>query len=333
MLKNSFSLFLALFILQGAISAQNPPSEVVNKTQNLIHPGDLIDVDFLGSFENDWRGTLTPEGFLNGLDLAEEPIFALCRSQEEVAEKIVQAYSKLLREPKVVVKIIDRSNRPLSTIYGAVKTEQRFQIKRPVFLNELIVMAGGFTDKASGEIQIFRPPELNCAEKNVKPDSPNDGSQRERFVAASQTDESNYIKVKISDILKGVSNPQILSGDIITVLESEPIYVIGGVTTPQKISSRAQITLTRAIAASGGLTKDADGKNVTIFRREAGETKIIETEYEKIVSGQVEDIPLKAFDIIEVATKGRGKSKFPPVVETVSVGGKSSPDLPLRIID
>ena len=332
MLKFFLSFTLIFVFLHGETSAQiSAPASL--ESENLIHSGDLIDVDFVGSVEYDWRGTLTPEGFLNGLDLAEDPIYALCQSEEKIAAAIAAAYSKLLREPQVTVKIIDRSNRPVSTIFGAVKNEQRFQLKRQAFLNELIILAGGFTDKASGEIQILRSPHSRCVAEAPKNALPGDGVQRERFVPTSQTENANYINVKISDLLKGASNPQIFSGDIITVLESEPIYVIGGVTTPQKISARSQMTLTRALAAVGGLTKDADEKNITIFRREAGETKVITVEYEKIIAEQIEDIVLKPFDVVEVATRGRGKSKFPPVVEVVSQSEKNTANLPLRVID
>ena len=157
---------VCLFGWQNAIFAQTPtptPEPQSDAEANLIHLGDLVDVDVLGSFEYDWRGTLTPEGFLNGLDLLEERVFGLCRTEEEVAQEIAKGYGKFLREPKVVVKILDRSNRPNSTLFGAVKNPQRFQIKRLVHLNELIILAGGFTDKASGEIQIFRRASLSCA--------------------------------------------------------------------------------------------------------------------------------------------------------------------------
>ncbi|HLM60437.1 MAG TPA: hypothetical protein VK308_06525, partial [Pyrinomonadaceae bacterium] len=167
------NLLLCIVVLQGLISAQTPTptpetiatdatSENSKKESNPVHPGDLVEVDVIGSIEYDWRGTLTPEGFLEGGDYIENPIYALCRNEEEIALDIAKAYGKILRDPKVVVRILDRSNRPLALLYGAVKTPQRFQLKRPVFLNELLIVAGGLTEKISGEIQIFRPKNLSC---------------------------------------------------------------------------------------------------------------------------------------------------------------------------
>ena len=112
--------FLCLYLLQSNNYAQN-----TTDSQNLIHLGDLIDVDVVGSTEYDWRGTLNPEGFLNGIDFVDEPIFALCQSEEAVAAAIAKGYGKFLRDPQVVVKILDRNGRPPTFLYGAIKKPQR----------------------------------------------------------------------------------------------------------------------------------------------------------------------------------------------------------------
>jgi protein involved in polysaccharide export with SLBB domain len=324
-------------ITSPQITALVTSTDIYKAETNLVHFGDLIDVDVVGSFEFDWRGTLNPEGFLNGIDLAENPIFALCRTEEEIAADIVKTYSKILRDPKVIVKILDRSNRPLSLLYGAVKTPQRFQIKRPVLLNELIIVSGGLTETASGKIQIFRQKSLNCQQSVKEKSNPTDGSDnnRERFVPASQDNGSTYINVSISDLLTGKkeANPQILSGDVITVLEAESIYVIGGVTNPKQILFRRQITLSRAVSGAGGVTKNGDAKDITIYRREAGETRIIQADLEKIKAGKDKDLILQAFDIVEVAQTGRGKTKFPPILKVEEASEKKTINLPLRIID
>lgn len=343
------SLLLCILFLQSSSSAQTPTPtpelvaantdipEIPETPANLVHFGDLIDVDVVGSLEYDWRGTLNPEGFLNGIDFTENPVFALCRSEQEIAAEVARAYAKILREPKVVVRILDRSNRPLAFLYGAVKTPQRFQIKRPIYLNELIIVSGGLTEKASGEIQIFRSKNLNCQQDLEKKSvlANGDGEKHERFVEASQDNGANKINIRISDLLTGKkeANPQILSGDIVTVLEAESIYVVGGVANPKQISSRSQITLSRAVASAGGVMKTADQKKITIFRREAGETKIIEADLEKIKLGEAEDLILRAFDIVEVAQTGRERNKFSPVLKLAEPDGKNTAALPLRIID
>lgn len=341
MKRSRFILIIFCFIFCGvAAAAQTPPadesSQEFDPERDLIHFGDVIDVDVLGSVEYDWRGTLTPEGFLGGLDFIEEPVFAQCKTEKEVADAVALGYSKLLRNPQVAVRIIDRSKRPVSTIFGAVKKEQRFQIKRPVFLNELIVLSGGLTDRASGEIQIFRPKQVSCAEIFRTHQQKNSvGEDRERFVRTSQADGSNIINIKIADLLRGNenANPQIYSGDIITILEAEPVYVIGGVAAPKRISARSKTTLSKAVASAGGFSKDAEREKITIFRREGDETKIIEANFEEIEKNPDKDIPLQPFDVVEVGVKGRGKSKLAPIVREEDFTSKNAGSLPLQIID
>lgn len=290
---------------------------VVNEA-DLIHFGDVIDVDFVGGFEFDWRGRLTPEGTLDGFDTFSAPIYALCRSQDDLASKIARVYSKMLRDPKVAVKIIDRSGRAVTRMDGAVKTPTRFRLLRQAHLRELIVAAGGLTDQASGEISIFRPVNLSCLGGSLPQDN------------AVQT-----INITISDLLAGKesADPVVLSGDLITVEQAVPIYVIGAVNNPSPIYSRAGMTLTRAIATAGGLAKGAVEQKITVFRRQDGETSIIAADLEKIRTGENVDVELKAFDIIEVAFRGGGTRKYPPAILAGDKGGHGTKELPLRVID
>lgn len=238
-----------------------------------------------------------------------------------MAAQIAKQYSVSLRDPKVVVKILDRSNRAVAFLSGAVRFSQRFQIKRPVFLNELLITSGGITDNASGEIRIFRPQNLTCGKRK----SESDGSGE---------DPQNFI-IKISDLLAGIAkaNPQIYSGDLITVEEAFPVYLIGGVKNPKPVPLRSRMTLTRAIASAGGLAEDGLESKVTIFRREGAERRIIEFNLQKIRTNQVEDPTLQAFDIVEIGQKGKPPKKLPPRGETRTADRDKFSKLPLRIID
>jgi protein involved in polysaccharide export with SLBB domain len=330
--------FFCLLWLQGFVHAQTPQPTPVNAENETIHFGDLIDVDVVGSAEYDWRGTITPEGFLSGIDFVDEPIYALCRTEEDIARQIEKAYGKLLRDPKVVVRVLDRSGRPVSVLYGAVKTPQRFQIQRSVRLNELIILSGGITERASGEIQIFRPQYLSCQAEKKSDENKTavDDANRTSFVSTRREDNgSTYINIKITDLLAGrtEANPLILTGDIVTILEAEPIYIIGGVASPKQISSRAQMTISRAIATAGGLTKDADATKITVFRRAGRESKTLEVDLDAVKAEKAQDIVLQAFDIVDVPQKGKAKRKFPPIIRAVEGGEKDALNLPLRIVD
>lgn len=305
---------LVLVCVAAAVRGQSPPSPT--PTPELVHYGDLIDLDVEGGFEFDWRGRLSPEGFLDGLNTYGDPVYGLCRSETDIAADVVKAYKRLLRDPVVTVRVIDRSNRAVATVDGAVKLPQRFQLRRSARLLELIVLAGGITDDAGGEIQLFRPPNLSC-----------DRAQSPAGNAAAVE------VITIADLLSGKAsaNPVVHSGDLITVRGTMPIYVIGGVNNPRNIGARTVMTITRAIAAAGGLAKEADTGNVVIFRRDGGETRTIDVELEKINAGTATDIELRPLDIVEIGQKGRGKRTYPPVL--TGSPNKAPITLPLRVVE
>lgn len=282
---------------------------------DLIHHGDVIDIDVIGSFEFDWRGGITPEGFLDGYDKIADQIPAICRSETEVAALIEAALKTVLREPKVVVRIIDRSKRPLAAISGAVKNPYRFRIKRAVRLNELIALSGGITDNASGTISIFRPKNAGCFEKSQE---------------SNAVERSN---IQISDLLAGKpdANPVIAAGDIINVLEANPVYVIGGVANPGQIRFRPGLTLDRAITISGGVVKKNGTGKAKIYRRNGGKSEIIEVEVPGNTVAAAEAIPLKPFDIVEILERGSAERRF-PVVSSLSDTNNDAA-IPIRTID
>jgi protein involved in polysaccharide export with SLBB domain len=275
----------------------------------LIHHGDLIDIDIAGGLEFDWRGRMNPEGFLDGLEGVTEPIPALCRSEADVAVDVARAYSRILRDPQAIVRVIDKSSRPLALIDGAVANPMRLQLNRWPTLREAIVISGGLTAEASGEIIIFRPGNASCGGQSNGP-------------------ETRTITVR--SLLEGQkdSNPEIRHGDLVTVRRADIIYVLGGVPNPGQIASRETTTLSRVIAASGGLLKSADGSRVGLIRREEGVLKTTEHDLRKIEKKVAPDPVLKAGDVVEIPEKGSTQRRYErPEPE------KERPILPLRIVD
>lgn len=280
--------------------------------QEPIFPGDVVDVDIVGSFDFDWRGRLDPEGFLAGFNTYGDAIFARCRMPEDVARDIERALSKILREPKAVVTVVDRSNRAVAVVDGAVRSPTRFQIKRPVKLRELIVGTGGITDDAAGRISIFRPKAASC-----RPDT-EEGAPEIAFVS-------------IADLMSGRSDPEIAGGDLVSVERASPVYLIGGIANPRSIPLTGKLTLTQAIASAGGLTKEGRQDDVSIFRRNGSEVNIMRFDLGRIVPGSPEDPVLQSFDIVDIGVKGGLPKRVPPVVNVSSRQGNDQ--LPLSIIE
>jgi len=279
-----------------------------------VHAGDIVEVDVEGSLDHDWRGGLTPEGLLNGFNEFGEPIKAQCRMPAEIAADAVKALSSTLRDPKVNVFIVDRSNRTPAILDGAVRAPHRYQIKRRVRLRELIARSGGITDSSGGTISVFRPDGPSCPEP--------DGN-----------DQAGRVEVKIPDLVSGVeaANPFISPGDLIVVEKALPIYAIGGVRNPRPIPTKEQVSLSRLIAMAGGVSKDGDERRVVIYRRSKTGPSRIEADLKKIADGTAKDLELQPLDIVEVMTKGGNARKYPP--EIAGAAGDKHATLPLVVIE
>jgi protein involved in polysaccharide export with SLBB domain len=317
-----FLVFISLSFVGTSIqlfgqTATPTPAGPDTTENSLIHYGDLIDVDVVGSLDGDWRGTLSPEGFIQGLLFAPDPIYGLCKSEEAIAAEIAAQYSKNLRDPKIVVRVLDRSGRAATLLLGAVRNQQRFKLKREVRLSEVLALSGGITDIASGEITIARPSNLNCFSNE-----------------AGDAGKLTIMKLSIAKLLEGdpKSDPIVLSGDIITVVQASPIYVIGGVNAPRLISSREELTVSRAVASAGGLAKEAVESDVTIYRRDGRDSKTISVDLKRIRTKQQDDLVLKPFDIVDVGQKGRAKPKFAPNVNA-DIVSRDIYKLPVRIVE
>jgi protein involved in polysaccharide export with SLBB domain len=286
---------------------------------NRVHAGDVIDIRVVGNLEYDWRGGLTPEGFLDGFEKIPKQIFALCRSEDEIAKEITGELGTILRNPQTEVRILDRTNRAPATIEGAITTPLRFQLKRPARLNELIIAAGGITDRASGEIMISRSDGLSCVQWN----------------STSGDRQVSNRTVRIGDLISGnaEANPVIVSGDLVVIFEASPVFLLGAVGNQGRIDHRPELTVSRAVDSAGGMLKDAVPERVTIFRREKGSTSTIQVDLNKIKSHLSEDVVLKPFDIIDVPFKGKPPRKLPPVFEAEYVSADRRSKLPLKIIE
>ncbi|MFL6466938.1 MAG: SLBB domain-containing protein [Pyrinomonadaceae bacterium] len=276
----------------------------------------MIDIHVKGFVEYDWRGSLNPEGFIDSFEKLPNVVRGQCRTVDAIAFDVTKELSTILREPKVEVRIIDRSKRALAIIDGAVKTPLRMQMRRNARLNEIIINAGGMTDRTSGEILISRPAGLSCLD------------------LGSSGNDARLFKIRIPELLSGdeKANPVIVSGDLIVVTEASPVYLLGAVATQGKIDFRPELTVRRAIDSSGGILKDAIQNKINIFRRDGG-TSVIAVDLAKILANQADDVRLRPFDIIDVPYKGRPARRLPPVIEDENSDTERRLRLPVKIIE
>jgi protein involved in polysaccharide export with SLBB domain len=237
------------------------------------------------------------DGNITSLPFLETPIPAKCRNEKEVQKDIAKSFAKYLKNPQVSVHIFEKKSRSPATITGAVGQPTRALMQRTVRLNELIATAEGFTERASGTIEILHTEPVMCPQ-------PGEEAQAQPFTA----DKAPRELIRIADLRAGKpqANPVIRPGDFVTVIEAEPVYITGSVLVPQAIYLTDNLMLSRALAMVGGTTKEAKTDDVQIYRQKPGATtqEVIRVDYAAIRKLQKPDVRLEAFDQIDVPQAG-----------------------------
>jgi polysaccharide export outer membrane protein len=263
----------------------------------LLGPGDLVDVRVFGQADLNTTVAVDSDGNISSLPFLETPIPAKCRTEKEVQKDIVAAYSKLINKPQISVRVSERNSRQPATVFGAVRQPTRAQMQRRVRLNELMALAGGFTERAAGTIQILHTEPLMCPEPGEEAEAaPIDGTKIPLQI------------VKIADLRSGrpEANPVVRPGDYVLVTEAEPVYITGSVASPTGIYLRDKLTLGLALAMVGGARKEANLSDVRIYRQKPGsiEQEIIKVDFAAIKKNQKPDFLLQPYDVIEVPEAG-----------------------------
>lgn len=284
----------------------------------LLGPGDVVDVRVFGQPDLTTSAQVDSDGNLSSLPFLEAPIKAKCLTDKEVQKDIAAAYAKFINNPQVSVRISERNSRQPATVFGAVRQPTRVEMKRKVRLNELMAVAGGFTERASGTIQILHTEPLMCPEPGEEAEAePIDGTRIPLQI------------VKISDLRSGKvqANPVIRPGDYVMVTEAEPVYITGAVMSPGGVYLREQLMLSRALAMVGGARKEAKLSDVRIYRQVAGSAnqEVIHIDVNAIKKNQKPDFLLQPYDVIEVSEAGMfSSSRIGSTLMGAITGGISS---------
>jgi polysaccharide export outer membrane protein len=302
----SLAAAFACVLFVVSVQAQDqapPPTQASSSVDNqgirnyLLGPGDILDVRIFGQPDLNSTAEIDSDGNISSLPFLENPIPAKCRTEKEVQKDIAAAYGKYLKKPQISVRITQRNSRQPATVFGAVRQPTRIQMQRKVRLNELMAASGGFTERASGTIQILHTEPVMC---------PGPGEEAE--AAPIDGTKIPLSLVRISDLRAGKleANPIIRPGDYILVTEAEPVYITGSVVAPQGVFIRDQLTLGRALAMVGGARKEAKTSDIRIYRQKPGspEQDTIHVDYSAIKKKQKPDVVLEPYDIIEVPEAG-----------------------------
>ena len=315
-------------------SSGAPSLDAMGVKKYLLGPGDVLDLRVYN--ESQFNGPLVvdDEGNIT-VPFIESPIPARCRSDREIKADVIKALAKYLNKPQVSLRLTEAKSRPPAVVFGAVRSPQRVQMMRRVKLLDLLATSGGVTDAAGGDIQVFHTEALMCPDAE-----PEDlaAVPIESYKPADPTDVS-YDLYSVRDLKAGKreANPVIRPGDIVIVQEAQPVYIMGAVRAPQGLYLKEGMQLKQAVAMVGGLTKEAKGNEVVIWRKQKGqsEPKKMVINFNDIKKEKVKDIDLQPYDIVEVQDNSNSFAFRMRDMLMGSMGGSISSmaqTLPLRVI-
>jgi polysaccharide export outer membrane protein len=283
---------------------QEPAKPAVNDELYRIGPGDTLDISVSKQEDYSRAGVRVDNKGMIQIPRDDEELRAACKTAREVADEIKVRYRRYLRNPYVYVQVREFQSQPVAVI-GAVNAPGRFQLQRRIRLLELLTMVNGPSSNASGSVQIIRTA---------------DGAMCDSPASDEAAGSGDLVAFNLKKTLEADenSNPYIRPGDIIRLPDAEQAFIVGAIKNPAGIVLREPVTLSEAIARSGGLLPEANGEKIRIVRHTPGtvsKTELV-ANLNAIKRRQQEDIVLQPNDIVDVPGP-TGSRKFLGLLKTI----------------
>jgi protein involved in polysaccharide export with SLBB domain len=230
--------------------------------------------------------SVNPDGTIT-LFRASKPIVAVCKTERELAKEIEAEYLSFLKKPEVNVFAIEKKSQSYGVI-GAVEKAGTYYISRRIRLLELLSFAGG-PNKEAGSRMIVARTGSSSACKVESDDSVIDN-------------EMMLLNFKVRDVLEGKQNLWMQPGDVVSVLDSDVVYLYGDVKKVGAVKMKEPITLTQAIVSAEGLKSTAKSQ-VKILRLKEGSRDRMELAFnlKDIEKRKIQDPFLEPNDIVAVS--------------------------------
>lgn len=230
-----------------------------------IGPGDTVNVQVYG--EPSLTGAF-PVDATGGLDF---PLLGRVQvgglTPPEVTEllrgRLVEGY---LRNPSVTVSVSTFRSQPVQVL-GAVKSPGLYYLKGPTTVMAILSEAGGVSQTGVGEVRITH-----------------------------QGKENEVIVLPYDQLLNHSEAELTLRGGDIVFVPQSMVTVMGSVSKAGEVPYRDGLTVTQAIAATGGALPVAALAQVYILR---GDSRV-KVNVRQILAGKQSDVPLQAGDRLYV---------------------------------
>jgi len=282
-------VFAVLATVQCAL-AQAPASDQVAATDARYRIGyqDTLDIQVFRHPELNRRSQVNPDGTINLFRL-EQPIMAVCKTENELAADIAKAYEKdYLRNPEVSVTAVERKSQTVYVV-GAVNKPGSFYIDKKIQLLQLLAYAQGpDLEHVGTRLVVFRPGSTSTCRADT---------------SSSQIDSTQLFTFKLKNIEEGKTLFWMEPGDVVSVADADQVYVYGNVNKQGAIKMKESLTLTQAIASAEGLKPATETDNIRVIRQKEGTNERTELvfNFKDISKGKAQDPVLEPNDIVAVS--------------------------------
>ena len=255
---------------------------LVGRPEYLVGPGDVLEVTVLGNADLSRTATVQPSGTIGMPLLNEVKVAGLTVS--EVQRTLTERLEKdFLVNPQVEVRVKEYQSQ-FVLVVGEVNTPGRKALRGSTRLIDLLIEAGGFTPRASGDVIITR------AEGAFE-----DGTKILRLrLARGQFSVSEYVSLELP----------MRTGDIVTALPKSYVTVEGEVQRPGRFPIEGDLTVTGALSLAGGLTRFGNTKvQVQRIDKTTGKQTTIKVDLKSVRKGNKPDVSLEDNDRITVSRR------------------------------
>ena len=271
-------LVLALSALAEEPSPSPSPSPAPAAADYRVGAGDVLEVQVFGNEDLSRSASVQPSGAIHLPLIGEIPVAGL--TVTEIQRKLVSLWGRdYLVSPQVEVRVREYQSQ-FAFVVGEVNQPGRKPLRGRTRLIDLLVEAGGFTPRASGEVTIAR------SEGGFE-----GGGRTLRIrLAGGPMTPQDQVNLEIP----------LQNGDIITALPKQFVIVEGEVNRPGRYAIDGELSITGAISSAGGLTRF--GSHGVRVRRvdPAGTTQIVKVDLKKVRDGKAPDLALLPNDVVSV---------------------------------
>jgi polysaccharide biosynthesis/export protein len=273
--------------LQSFPDSASRPSQI-NPNDYVVGPEDLLDVQIFGQEDLNRQVRVDGEGEVTLPLVGAVKVAGF--TPKSIEKRLMQAYgASYLRNPQINLAVKEYRHQRVS-VTGAVDKPGYYEIIGPRKLLEILAMAGGLQDKGANSkagdvIQVIRE----------------HGSPQTLII------DLKRLQVKGDPQL----NVTVHSGDVVHVPFAGNAYVLGGVRAPGCVAVRDNLTLSQALAMTGGADPVLANNQITVMRLDENRNPTTITAHlNKVLSRQEPDVPLKDNDVVVVNVSSFKRSLF-----------------------